>query len=461
MAAQKLVEFVNRSPTPFHAVESVIGELGSHGFVRLFERDSWKLSPGGKYMFTRNESTVIAFAVGEKYRPGQGVAIVGAHTDSPNLALKPVTRASKQEYLQVGVSTYGGGLWHTWFDRDLTVAGRVLVRDGKNGIATRLVHVKKPILRIPNLAIHLDRSVSEKFAFNAEDQLLPMLSNLVNKPEAKKLADSDREKSAKHHSVLINTIAESLGVEASSIEDLELSVVDTQPATIGGIEDDFVFSPRLDNLGMSFCSVQGLISSIGSLKDSSNIRMVALFDHEEVGSASTQGAASSLMLDTIRRIANSLTPKEQAPADLFEVTIRNSFLISADMAHAVHPNYAGKHEENHRPRMGAGPVIKTNVNQRYATNGLTGFVIREIGKRHNIPVQEFVVRNDSPCGSTIGPILASTAGLRTVDIGNPMLSMHSIRETCGAADVQHAVSLFSHFFSEFAEIDAAVTTERA
>jgi aspartyl aminopeptidase len=388
---------------------------------------------------------------------GNGFSIVGAHTDSPNLQLKPVSRVAKGDFLQVGVSTYGGGLWHTWFDRDLTIAGRVLVREGA-GVATRLVHVKRPILKIPNLAIHLDRTVSEKFVFNNEDQLVPILSSTFNKPANPEEA-RDRESKAKHHSALLALIAREIGCEVGAIEDLELSVVDTQPAAIGGIDNDFVFGPRLDNQGMSFCGLEGLVQSMSTLADCSSIRMLGLFDHEEVGSSSTQGAASSLVLDTLRRITNSMAPAGSHSSDLFERTIRRSFLVSADMAHSLHPNYASKHEANHQPKIGGGVVIKTNVNQRYATSTPTGYVIREVAKRNGVPIQEFVVRNDSPCGSTIGPILASLAGIRAVDIGNPMLGMHSIRETCGAGDVEHAIKLISGFYTDFPSIDNNLKVE--
>ncbi len=302
-----------------------------------------------------------------------------------------MSRISKHDYLQVGVSTYGGGLWHTWFDRDLTVAGRVLVRDAAGAIATKLVHVPGPILRIPNLAIHLDRGVADAFKFNNEDQLVPVLATLSNKPASSAALQADKEAGAHHHSALLAVLAKTLGVEPSAIEDLELSVVDCQPATIGGLDGDFVFAPRLDNLGMSFCGVAGLVASLPSLEACPNIRILGLFDHEEVGSASTQGAASSLMLDTLRRLTFASAEAGHAP-DLFETAIRKSFLISADMAHACHPNYASKHEDNHKPKIGGGPVIKTNANQRYATNGLTGFLIRELGRRHAIPIQEFVSR---------------------------------------------------------------------
>jgi aspartyl aminopeptidase len=401
---------------------------------------------------------------------GSGFAVVGAHTDSPDLRVKPVSAQSHEGYLELGVMTYGGGLWTSWFDRDLTVAGRVLVRRG-DAVEGRLVHVTdRAICRIPNIAIHLDRTQNEKFTVEKESRLLPVLAagldcdhELTGMRLAKGSIGAEDNATGpvpvgrKHHPALVELLASELGCEPGEIEDLELSVVDHAPCAIGGIRNDFVFAPRLDNLCMSFCGIEALIASKASAEASSTVRLLALFDHEEVGSSSTQGAASTLMLDTMRRVTSAL-PGTPSP-DAFERAIRSSFLISADMAHAVHPALSSKHEENHRPRMHGGPVVKINANQRYATNGPSSAVLRELSRRHSIPLQEFVVRNDSPCGSTIGPILASGAGLRTVDIGNPMLSMHSIREMCGTQDVQHAVDLMREFYNEFEEIDASIKVE--
>ncbi|KAK6127608.1 hypothetical protein DH2020_038646 [Rehmannia glutinosa] len=470
-----LVEFLNASPTAFHAVDEAKKRLRSVGYEQVSERDDWKLEAGKKYFFTRNHSTIVAFAIGKKYIAGNGFYVIGAHTDSPCVKLKPVTKVSKGGYLEVGVQPYGGGLWHTWFDRDLAIAGRVIVREQKDGSESyshRLVRIEEPIMRIPTLAIHLDREVNDGFKVNKQSHLAPVLATSVklkrivgngghmalevnrsfaslmqaelNKPAADngsvesgssdvKKPDGKTNTNQKHHPLLLQLIATQLGCEPDEICDFELQACDTQKSVIAGALKEFIFSGRLDNLCMSFCSLKALIdstSSKSSLQDESGIRMVALFDHEEVGSHSAQGAGSPVMLDALSRITNS---------------------FSSDTK--------DKHEENHQPKMHGGLVIKHNANQRYATNAVTSFLFREIAAKHKLPVQDFVVRNDMACGSTIGPILASGVGIRTVDVGAPQLSMHSIREMCAVDDVKHSYEHFKAFFQEFSHLDAKLTVD--
>ncbi|XP_019198636.1 PREDICTED: probable aspartyl aminopeptidase [Ipomoea nil] len=473
--AVDLVDFLNASPTAFHAVEEAKKQLKSAGYQQVSEREDWDLKAGNKYYFTRNHSTIVAFAIGQKYVAGNGFYILGAHTDSPCLKLKPTTKVCKGGYLEVGVQTYGGGLWHTWFDRDLSVAGRIIVREGKDGsesYAQRLVRIQEPIMRIPTLAIHLDRGVNDGFKVNTQSHLLPMLATSIKAELSKPAADSvengapsDGKSSEKinsnanrHHSLLLQLLADQAGCEPGDICDFELQVCDTQPSLIGGAMKEFVFSGRLDNLCMSFCSLKALVdstSSENSLQDETGVRMVALFDHEEVGSNSAQGAGSPVMLDALSRITSSFDPDSK----LVTKAIQKSLLVSADMAHALHPNYMDKHEDNHQPKIHGGLVIKHNANQRYATNAVTSFIFREIAAKHNIPVQDFVVRNDMPCGSTIGPILASGVGIRTVDVGAPQLSMHSIREMCGVDDVKHSYQHLKAFFDECSHLDAKINVD--
>ncbi|XP_031485740.1 probable aspartyl aminopeptidase isoform X2 [Nymphaea colorata] len=474
--ASDLIDFLNSSPTAFHAVDEAKRRLGEAGFVHISEREDWKLHTGGKYFFTRNHSTIVAFAIGKKYVAGNGFCVVGAHTDSPCLKLKPISKVTKGGYCEVGVQTYGGGLWHTWFDRDLTVAGRLIIKEKDDAYRHMLVKVGGPILRVPTLAIHLDRSVSDGFKVNTENHLVPVLATVV-KAEVNKLPaengslendtecdgkHGDEKKSVankKHHPVLLQLLAAQAGCEPGEICDFELQLCDTQPSVIGGAAKEFVFSGRLDNLCMSFCSLKALMdatSSEDSLDNETGVRMVALFDHEEVGSNSAQGAGSPAMLDALGRVTNGFSSSD---SKLIEKAIQKSFLVSADMAHALHPNYMSKHEDNHQPKLHGGLVIKHNANQRYATNAVTAFLFREIAERHNIPVQDFVVRNDMGCGSTIGPILASGVGIRTVDVGAPQLSMHSIREMCGVDDVLHSYEHFKAFFQEFFGLDARLSVD--
>ncbi|KAJ2065036.1 hypothetical protein GGI17_000637 [Coemansia sp. S146] len=457
--AEQLVDFVNKAPSPFHVVDVCRTWLKGAQFVELKEKQSWSgaIKPNGRYFFTRNGSSIVAFAVGGKFRPGNGISIVGAHTDSPCFKLKPVSKKTSSGFLQVGVQVYGGGLWHTWFDRDLSIAGRVMVRNGAGGYDSRLVSIQDPILRIPSLAIHLDRSVREAFTYNKETHLTPILATVAKALNGDNA--SDKNIKCAHHPILLDRIAKELSVEVADIADFELCLYDTQKATIGGICNEFIYASRLDNLNSSYCAVEGLINSLSdesAAAEDSHVRMVALFDNEEVGSTSAYGANSALIESAIRRIQASCS---NGSATAFEESIASSFMISSDVTHAVHPNYSEKHEENHRPELQKGPSIKVNANQSYATTSVTSTILKDIAKRNGIPIQEFVVRNDSPCGSTIGPMLSAQLGLRTVDMGNPLLSMHSIREVCGTDDVGLCVKLFEHFFEEFAGLDAKITVD--
>ncbi|XP_074329882.1 putative aspartyl aminopeptidase [Apium graveolens] len=468
--ASDLVDFLNASPTAFHAVEEAKRQLKNGGYEQISEKEDWNLQAGKKYFFTRNYSTIVAFAIGKKYVAGNGSYIIGAHTDSPCLKLKPISKVAKGGFLQVGVQLYGGGLWHTWFDRDLTVAGRMIIKQGKDDSASythRLVRIEEPILRIPTLAIHLDRDVNDGFKVNKHSHLVPILATSIkaelNKPVTENsdvgaLPTDGKNSPEKHHSLLLKLLATQASCEPDEICDFELQACDTQPSLIAGAMKEFIFSGRLDNLCMSFCSLKALIditSSESSLENETGVRMVALFDHEEVGSNSAQGAGSPVMLDALSRITSSFS----SDSKLLKIAIQRSFIVSADMAHALHPNYMDKHEENHQPKMHSGLVIKHNANQRYATNAVTSFMFREIAQKHKIPIQDFVVRNDMGCGSTIGPILASGMGIRTVDVGGPQLSMHSIREMCAVDDVKHAYEHFKAYFLEISALDAKLRVD--
>ncbi|KAL2016484.1 hypothetical protein VTK56DRAFT_3480 [Thermocarpiscus australiensis] len=494
-SALEFLDFVNASPTPYHAVASAASLLEEAGFTNIKERDNWSsiVKPGGKYYLTRNGSSVVAFAVGARWQPGNPIGMIGAHTDSPCLRVKPVSKRTANGFLQVGVETYGGGIWHSWFDRDLSVAGRVLVRegdgdgDGETGnFVQKLVKLDKPILRIPHLAIHLHRE--SNFNPNKEDELLPiagLAEEQLNKPVSDNEAQAEAEGGdfqplkampERHHPSFLSLVAEQAGVHVSQIVDFELVLYDTQKACLGGLNDEFIFSARLDNLNMTFCSIKGLVRSVQStsLDSDASIRLVACFDHEEIGSLSAHGADSNLLPAVLRRLSvlpgsgsgsgsgSSTAPSAAAAADLstaFEQTLSTSFLVSADMAHSVHPNYAAKYERNHQPAMNRGAVIKINANQRYATNSPGIVLVQEAARRAAVPLQLFVVKNDSPCGSTIGPMLSAKLGVRTLDLGNPQLSMHSIRETAGAHDVEHAVRLFEAFLSGYGELEGKILVD--
>jgi aspartyl aminopeptidase len=424
--------------------------------------------------------------------------MVGAHTDSPCLRIKPVSKRTADGFLQVGVETYGGGIWHTWFDRDLSIAGRAMVKGNDGSINMKLVKLDRPILRIPTLAIHLERS--ESFDFNKESQLFPIaglvaaeLNRQGKTPESKDNKDGPEpgdgtsgasyeplaQPTARHHPYIVDLIAQSAGCPTSDIVDFEMLLYDTQKSCLGGLNDELIFSARLDNLGMSFCAVEGLIESVqnNSLESDPTIRLIALFDHEEIGSRTAQGADSNMLPAVLRRL--SVVPEASdtkngswglvESGDAYEQTLSRSFLVSADMAHSVHPNYPAKYEAFHRPEMNKGVVIKINANARYATNSPGIVLLQEAAKRSKpgfastteagVPLQLFVVRNDSSCGSTIGPMLSAALGARTIDVGNPQLSMHSIRETAGTYDVEHAVNLFESFFHHFGELEKKILVD--
>ncbi|MBW0461947.1 hypothetical protein O181_001662 [Austropuccinia psidii MF-1] len=475
----KFLSFVNQSPTPFHAVSNAVKRLESAGFIRLKEREDWssQVKKTGKYYVTRNQSSIIAFAVGGAYQPGNGLAIVGCHTDSPCFKIRPVSKKTKLGYLQVETELYGGGIWPTWFDRDLGIAGRVIVKDSKSqsispAYTSHLVHVPLPILRIPTIAIHLERSQGDTLKINLEDQAVPILSmanDILNKPVGS--TPSSDAKTAlsiqdKHHPLLLSILSRSLSshhgtqISENDIHDLELSLFDINPSTVGGGMGEFIFSPRLDNLFSSFAAIEALAQSVegdnqNNLEQNPLIRTIALWDNEEIGSVSHQGAQSNFLEAILTRVSSAFA-KEPSPA-LTEQTLAASFLLSCDMGHAVHPCYPEKHQQSHRPIINQGPVIKTNANQRYASNAPTTFLLRRVATLANVPLQEFEVRNDMACGSTIGP-LVSKIGLRTVDIGCPQLSMHSIREQAGCHDMVYLTKLFETFFEKFQEVDSSFST---
>lgn len=437
VAAEQFVKFVNEACTPFHAVKCLREKLEKNGFVNLPENVSWgKVPPGGKYYVVRNETSIAAFTLGGKFSPRKGLKIVGAHTDSPNFSLKPQPAIlGRGEYHRVGVQCYGGGLWHTWFDRDLSVAGRVMVSSDK--LEKKLIHIKKPILRIPTLAIHLcSQEEREKFAPNKEKHLVPVICSTMM-AKLNFTADAECEKDC---GPLLKVLSENLSCDPRDIIDFDLSVVDTQEATIGGLYDEFIFSARIDNLVSCFCAIEALLEA-ENLENEEMGRMVCLFDHEEVGSASTVGAGGTLVVDIIERIVGGDTLRAELVA--------SSFLLSVDGAHGVHPNYPDKHENSHCPLLNKGPVIKYNSNVKYATNGLTASIIASIARKAEVPLQKFVVKNDSPCGSTIGPILSTLTGIKAVDIGNPQLSMHSVREMCGSMDILYLTKLIESFFASY------------
>ena len=397
-----LLGFLDASPTPFHATQNMAGMFENAGFTKLNEVEKWSLQKGGRYYVTRNDSSIIAFT----YPGSKNYVMVGAHTDSPNLKLKPNPVIKEHGVVKLGVEPYGGVLLNTWFDRDLSLAGRVSYLDEKNIIKDTLIDAKKPIAIIPSLAIHLDREVNNSKSVNAQTDITPILST------------SDEFS----FDLFLKEQLRSGGVD--DVKELyanELSFYDTQKASFVGLNDEFIASARIDNL--LSCYV-GMLS-ICSISEERPMLFIAS-DHEEVGSESTSGAGGSFLESTLKRMFGDFEEYTQM--------IRSSILISADNAHAIHPNFPSKHDSNHAPLINKGSVVKVNANQRYASNSKTISRFMNVASSIGEPIQNFVTRSDMGCGSTIGPITASRLGIETLDVGLPTFAMHSVRELCGSDD---------------------------
>ncbi|MCW8885623.1 MAG: M18 family aminopeptidase [Motiliproteus sp.] len=418
---QGMLDFLARSPTPFHAVANIKGQLLDAGFVQLEERQRWQVEAKGRYFVTRNDSSVVAFIMpAEGALSEQGFRMVGAHTDSPCLKVKPEPEIESQGYFQLGVEVYGGALLNPWFDRDLSLAGRVSYADSNGKICHQLINFENPIAVIPSLAIHLDREANSERSINAQKHLPVILSHCPDKkPDLRELLLERLKQDA---------------FEVDRLLDYELFFYDTQPPSQVGLSREFIASARLDNLLSCYVGLRSLLDS-----DPQRGVMLICNDHEEVGSVSAAGADGPFLQSILERIAPEVEDRSQMLA--------NSVLISADNAHGVHPNYADKHDENHGPLLNAGPVIKVNANQRYATNSETSSLFRYLAEQEQVPVQSFTVRSDMGCGSTIGPLTAAKIGVPTLDVGVPTFAMHSIRELAGTDDAFYLYKVLKRFQS--------------
>lgn len=423
-----LIGFLDASPTPYHAVAETARRLDTAGYRALREQDAWELAEGDRCYVVRAGGSLVAFEMGNAEPADAGFHLIGAHTDSPNLRLKPRADLKASGYRQLAVEPYGGVLLYTWLDRDLGLAGRVSVAAGEEP-RTVLVNLHRAVARVPSLAIHLHRELrTDGLKINEQTHMPPMIG-LESAPELASLLAEEFE---------------AIGEEPVDVDDIlgfDLMFYDLQGATVGGISGDFLFSGRLDNLASSHAALSALLRAGES--EAPFTRVVTLHDHEEVGSRSSTGAGGTLLLDTLDRLAllTSGGDPEARPR-----AIARSTMISADMAHAVHPSHAERHEPGHRPVIGGGPVLKVNAGQSYATDAETAAMFASVCRRADVPLQHFVARSDVGCGSTIGPISAARVGLRTVDVGNPMLSMHSCREMAGTADVEPMIRAMTTFF---------------
>jgi aspartyl aminopeptidase len=411
--------FADASPSPFHAVAELARRLRAAGFTELAEADAWELGPGGEHFVVRHGS-LIAFRVGTAPLAGGGLRIVGAHTDSPTFKVRPHDDVRQAGYRLVGVEPYGGGLWHTWLDRELTVAGRVVLRGG----GTALVRLPGAPLRLPSLAIHLDRSVRDGLKLDPQRHLVPVWSRELGTEPG-----------------LREALAEEAGVAAEDIVGHDLVLADTQPAARTGADGTWIASPRLDDQGCCHSGLTALLAAPGTART----QLLVCNDHEEVGSGSMSGARGSFLEDVVRRL---VAVTDGGDVQALPRALARSRLVSADMAHAVHPTRSDRHEPAHQPQLGGGPVLKVNANQAYATDASSGGWFAERCAEAAVPVQWFVTRADLPSGSTIGPLTATRLGIPTVDVGAPMLAMHSCRELASALDVPLMVGALTACFTD-------------
>ena len=420
----QLLSFIQASPTAFHASQTMAVQLQTAGFEELHEAAAWSLQAGQRYFVQRNDSSIIAFVYGKKPLLDTGIRMLGAHTDSPCLKVKPQPDLCRKGYVQLGVEVYGGALLAPWFDRDLSLAGRVTYKTNDNKIASALVDFKQPIATVPSLAIHLDREVNNNRSINPQKDIVPLLLQL----------DAAQTLAPNFKSLLLAQLKlEYPNTDAAHVLDFEMSLYDTQAPALIGLQEDFIASARLDNLLSCFVGLQAILNA-----DEDVSSLLICTDHEEVGSTSCCGAKGPMLQQFLER----LIPETETRIRVIE----RSLMISADNAHGVHPNFMDRHDENHGPLLNRGPVVKINANQRYATTSETGGFFNWLCEQNQVPMQVFVARTDMGCGSTIGPIVSSEVGVKTIDIGVPTFAMHSIRELAGVADAHYLYRIATAFY---------------
>jgi len=413
-----LKDFLDKSPTAFQATEVIVKELLNNGFKHLHESDKWDLQAQGKYFVVRNDSAVIAFINGKEAPAETGFKISGAHTDSPALKVKVGSETKYKNYHKVFVEVYGGPIVNTWFDRELSLAGRVTYSTASH-VESKNIFIDRPVGLIPNLAIHLNRNVNKGLEINKQTEL-PVL-----------LGTSDKE------TYLEDLIAHECGIKTSDILDYDLFFIPYEKALIYGIDNELISSGRLDDLAMCHAILKALLET----KENNSTVIASFYDNEEIGSQTLQGANSSFLEMILSRINHTW----KGDMEDYARAVNKSFQISADQAHAVHPNYASKHDSNYAPELNKGPVVKFSANYRYATNSESSAYFMNICNKLEIPYQKMINRSDIPSGSTIGPVSSATTSIKTVDIGNPMFAMHSTRETMGSLDQYYVIQVLNEF----------------
>ncbi|MDR2129928.1 MAG: M18 family aminopeptidase [Odoribacteraceae bacterium] len=427
--ANELIEFIYQSPTNYHAVARVKRELSAGGFISLSQGEAWSLEQGGKYMVTQNDSSLFAFEIGHGSCARDGFNLICAHSDSPTFRVKPHPELPiGGRYLKLNTEVYGGPILYTWFDRPLSLAGRVLLK-GEEALrpVTCFVHFDRPLLVIPHIAIHFNRTINEQGnPLSKQKDMLPVLGMINEHFEKERF--------------LSRLVAQEIGVPETEVLDFDLTLYEHAKGSLCGLNEEFISSGKLDDLAMVHAGVKALVGSTGR---SRHTRVLAIFDNEEVGSGTKQGAASPVLRTIIERIVFGLGG---SPEDLYRA-IHHSFMISADMAHALHPNYAEKHDPTNHPVINGGPVIKFNANQKYVTDGDSAAVFETICGMAGVPCQRFVNHSDMAGGSTLGNLLLSQMEMRGVDVGNPMWGMHSVRETAGVQDHAAMIKAFTTFYN--------------
>jgi aspartyl aminopeptidase len=422
--AQALLDFIDSSPSPWHAVQTTEEHLKVAGYVRLEEAERWQLAAGGRYYVVRGGSSIVAFVIGRQPLEQAGFRIVGAHTDSPGLRLKPKAAHASEGVVRLGVEVYGGPILATFADRDLSLAGRVNVRSA-NGFDSRLTRFESPLVRLPNLAIHMNREVNEQGLKLHKQNELPLILGMAD--------GSDPQQG------FLQQVADKLGVAPEDIVNSEFNVYDTQRGAFWGAEQEFIADSQLDNLASCHAALMALLAN--PQPDATCI--TALFDHEEVGSESAVGAGGNFIGDVLDRIAAQAGLDGEGK----RCAIARSFFVSADMAHGWHPNFPAAYEPHHRVLVNSGPVIKSNANQRYSTNADTAARFIALCEQVGVPVQQYSHRTDLGCGSTIGPIVAARLGIPSIDVGSPMWAMHSLRESAGVLDHGYMITALSAVYA--------------
>ncbi len=425
---QRLLRQLDASPVNFLATEYIANELSRNGYRHVDASQPLdNVSAGDKFYVTKNDSSIYAFHMGRKSLAETGFHMVCAHCDSPTFRIKPnAEMLCEGGIVKLNTEVYGGPILSTWFDRPLTIAGRVIVR-GKDAMSpeTRLLHVKHPLLQISSLAIHFNRQVNDGVKLSRQKDVLPILG----------IVNDELEKG----NMLMNVICSELDIKADSVLDFDLYLADATPACTFGVHDEFISSGRLDDLSMCYAGLDALLAA----KDSDTTQVLAIFDNEETGSQTKQGAGSPFLASMLKRIAMAQGGTEES----FYVAVEKSFMVSADNAHAWHPNYPEKYDPTNHPVLGGGPVIKFNAAQKYASDAVSASVFAELCREAGVPCQRFVNHSDVAGGSTLGNILASSIPLRGVDMGNGVLAMHSCRETASVADHLNCIKVFTQFYN--------------